>query len=90
MLFKGIRFVVDEAGQKPEVIISPKANPEQWEDIYDRPLARKPEAEAEKIACQCDEEAARIAPRGRMVGPIRRAKVEWRRIVAYLSIRLSI
>ena len=36
---KGVRFVVDEAGQKTDVII--KANPELWEDIFDRALARK-------------------------------------------------
>ncbi len=38
---KGVRFVVDEAGQKTDVIISLKTNPELWEDIYDRSLARK-------------------------------------------------
>jgi hypothetical protein len=38
---KGVRFVVDEAGQKTDVIINLKANPELWEDIYDRSLARK-------------------------------------------------
>jgi hypothetical protein len=38
---KGVRFVVDEAGQKTDVIINLKMNPELWEDIYDRSLARK-------------------------------------------------
>lgn len=38
---KGVRFVVDEAGQKTDVIINLKENPELWEDIYDRSLARK-------------------------------------------------
>jgi len=38
---KGVRFVVDEAGQKTDVIINLKLNPELWEDIYDRSLARK-------------------------------------------------
>ena len=38
---KGVRFVVDEAGQKTDVIINLKANPELWEDIFDRSLARK-------------------------------------------------
>jgi hypothetical protein len=38
---KGVRFVVDEAGQKTDVIINLKTNPELWEDIYDRSLARK-------------------------------------------------
>ena len=38
---RGVRFVVDEAGQKTDVIINLKANPELWEDIFDRALARK-------------------------------------------------
>jgi hypothetical protein len=38
---KGVRFVVDADGQKTDVIINLKANPELWEDIYDRSLARK-------------------------------------------------
>lgn len=38
---KGVRFVVDEAGQKADVIINLKTNPELWEDIYDRSLARR-------------------------------------------------
>ncbi len=42
---KGVRFVVDEAGQKTDVIISLKENPELWEDLHDRALARKRESE---------------------------------------------
>ena len=42
---RGVRFVVDEAGQKTDVIISLKENPELWEDIHDRALARKREGE---------------------------------------------
>ena len=38
---KGVRFIVDEDGQKTDVIINLKANPELWEDIHDRSLARK-------------------------------------------------
>jgi hypothetical protein len=38
---KGVRFVVDEAGQKTDVIINLKQNPELWEDLYDRSIARK-------------------------------------------------
>ena len=38
---KGVRFIVDEAGQKTDVIINLKTNPELWEDIHDRFLARK-------------------------------------------------
>jgi hypothetical protein len=38
---KGVRFVIDEEGQKTDVIINLKDNPELWEDIYDRSLAQK-------------------------------------------------
>jgi len=38
---KGVRFIVDGDGQKTDVIINLKANPELWEDFYDRSLARK-------------------------------------------------
>ena len=41
LIMKGVRFVVDEAGQKTDVIINLKENPELWEDLYDRSLARK-------------------------------------------------
>jgi hypothetical protein len=44
-IMRGVRFVVDDAGQKTDVIINLKANPELWEDIYDRSLARKRERE---------------------------------------------
>jgi hypothetical protein len=42
---KGVRFVIDESGQKTDVIINLKANPELWEDLYDRALAQKRAAE---------------------------------------------
>lgn len=38
---KGIRFLTDTAGAKTDVVINLKENPELWEDIYDRSLARK-------------------------------------------------
>jgi hypothetical protein len=38
---KGIRFITDVGGKKTDVVISLKENPELWEDIYDRSLARK-------------------------------------------------
>ena len=41
MPMKGVRFVVDEAGEKTDVLINLKQNGELWEDIYDRALARK-------------------------------------------------
>lgn len=42
---KGVRFVVDKAGNKTDVIINLKENPELWEDIHDRALARQREHE---------------------------------------------
>jgi hypothetical protein len=38
---KGVRFVVEDAGRKTDVIINLKANPGLWEDIFDQSLARK-------------------------------------------------
>ncbi len=38
---KGVRFIIDDEGQKTDVVINLKTNPELWEDIYDRSLARK-------------------------------------------------
>jgi hypothetical protein len=37
---KGVRFVVDESGEKAAVLIDLKKNPELWEDLYDLRLAR--------------------------------------------------
>ncbi|MGA2377726.1 MAG: hypothetical protein ABSG85_00290 [Spirochaetia bacterium] len=42
---KGVRFIVDYDGQKTDVVINLKANPELWEDFFDRSLARKHERE---------------------------------------------
>ncbi len=38
---KGVRFLIDSAGHKTDVVINLRDNPELWEDIYDRSLARK-------------------------------------------------
>jgi hypothetical protein len=63
---KGVRFVVDEAGQKTDVIINLKANPELWEDIFDRSLARKRAAEPrESLASVKRKLAARNGRRAR-------------------------
>jgi hypothetical protein len=42
---RGVRFIVDAAGKKTDVIINLKDNPELWEDILDRAIARKRESE---------------------------------------------
>jgi hypothetical protein len=38
---KGVRFVVDQSGEKAAVLIDLKKNPELWEDLYDLGLARQ-------------------------------------------------
>jgi hypothetical protein len=38
---KGVRFLTDLSGNKTDIVINLKENPELWEDIYDRALARK-------------------------------------------------
>jgi hypothetical protein len=42
---RGVRFVVDATGRKTDVIIDCKQNPDLWEDIYDRAIARQRERE---------------------------------------------
>jgi hypothetical protein len=37
---KGIQFLVDEDGKKTAVFIDLKKNPELWEDIFDKTLAK--------------------------------------------------
>jgi len=36
----GVRFVLDECGNKTAVVIDLKKNAQLWEDFYDRALAR--------------------------------------------------
>jgi hypothetical protein len=38
---RGVRLVVDAAGQKTGVIMDLKKNPELWEDFHDEAFARK-------------------------------------------------
>lgn len=42
---KGIRYLVDDAGQKTAVVIDLKQHGELWEDIYDQLTARQRSAE---------------------------------------------
>ncbi len=37
---KGVRFLLDEHGEKTAVVIDLKKNAQLWEDFYDRALAR--------------------------------------------------
>jgi hypothetical protein len=41
MTLKGIRFVVDEAGERESVLIDLKEHGELWEDFYDAATARQ-------------------------------------------------
>ena len=40
-VLKGVRFIVDEKGEKTGVVIDLKNNAELWEDICDRAVARR-------------------------------------------------
>ena len=42
---KGVRFLVDERGNKSAVLIDLKKNRDLWEDFYDRAFARSREHE---------------------------------------------
>jgi hypothetical protein len=43
---RGVQFVVDEKGRKTGVVIDLRKNPELWEDLFDRALARRRKSEA--------------------------------------------
>ena len=38
--FRGIRFVVDDAGERTAVVIDLKKNAQLWEDFYDVAVAK--------------------------------------------------
>jgi hypothetical protein len=42
---RGVQFVVDEKGRKTGVVIDLRKNPELWEDLFDRALARRRKSE---------------------------------------------
>lgn len=42
---KGVQFMVDEKGRKTGVVIDLRKNPELWEDLFDRALARRRKSE---------------------------------------------
>jgi hypothetical protein len=45
VIVRGVQFVVDAKGKKTAVVIDLEKNPELWEDIYDRAVARQRQAE---------------------------------------------
>lgn len=42
---RGVQFVVDAKGRKTGVVIDLRKNPELWEDVFDRTLARRRSSE---------------------------------------------
>lgn len=50
---KGVRYLVDESGERTAVVIDLKQHSELWEDFYDRALAlsraREPRASLETV-----------------------------------------
>ena len=59
---KGVQFVVDAKGKKTAVVIDLEKNPELWEDIYDRAVARLRSAEPRE---SLESVRNRLKPRGR-------------------------
>ena len=58
----GVRFLVDEAGEKTAVQIDLRTNSELWEDFYDRALAEQRRGEPRESLAQVK---ARLRPRRR-------------------------
>ena len=61
-MIPGVRFVVDEAGEKTAVVIDLRENSALWEDFYDRALARQRRREPRESLAQVK---ARLRPRRR-------------------------
>jgi hypothetical protein len=61
-MIPGVRFLVDEAGEKTAVVIDLRENAELWEDFYDRALARQRRREPRESLAQVK---ARLRPRRR-------------------------
>ena len=61
-MIPGVRFLVDEAGQKTAVMIDLRTNGELWEDFYDRALAEQRRGEPRESLAQVK---ARLRPRRR-------------------------
>ena len=59
-MIPGVRFLVDEAGQKTAVMIDLQTNSELWEDFYDRALAEQRRGEPRESLAQMK---ARLRPR---------------------------
>jgi hypothetical protein len=60
---KGVKFVVDESGEKSAVLIDLKEHAELWEDVYDTYLARE---RAEEPRESLAEVKAKLAAQGKL------------------------
>jgi|GEM_PF-3718919 len=60
---KGVRFIVDDEGEKTGVVIDLIDNAELWEGIYDRAVARSARRELEglpRVSCHEGRDANRV------------------------------
>jgi len=61
-MIPGVRFLLDEAGEKTAVMIDLRTNGELWEDFYDRALAEQRRDEPRESLAQVK---ARLRPHRR-------------------------
>lgn len=59
----GVQFLVDEQGNKTAVVIDLKKNPELWEDVFDRALARSRRREPRETLQAVKKRLARQKPK---------------------------
>jgi hypothetical protein len=59
---KGVQFLVDAKGQTTAIVIDLKRNPEVWEDLFDRALARRRRDEPRE---PLESVTKRLRPRGK-------------------------
>jgi hypothetical protein len=71
----GIRFVVDEKGNKTAVLIDLKEHGELWEDFYDSLIAR---ARADEPRESLESVAPRLVTRRVRQAPAHRISRKWR------------
>lgn len=60
---KGVKFVVDEDGERSAVLIDLKENADLWEDFYDGYVAREREGEPRE---SLDEVRQRLIAQGKL------------------------
>jgi hypothetical protein len=62
---KGVKFVIDEDGERSAVLIDLKENPELWEDFYDAFVAREREGEPRE---SLEEVRQKLKAQGKLAG----------------------